>query len=159
MTNLSKVSVKELKEMARENNIPNWWELKKAELIEALGDEEPKEIVEPQVVVEPEMTFEVDLSGVPQEVTEDVEPEANVNTLSEEKDDSEAKSEAQKKNQKRLIEYNGKVQSLTAWAKELGIRHQTLYNRIVMKGCDIDRAFETPKKKEVTVDVERIEIE
>jgi hypothetical protein len=53
----------------------------------------------------------------------------------------------QRKNQKRLIEYNGKTQTLTAWAKELGIRHQTLYNRIVMKGMDVAEAFEKDVKK------------
>lgn len=58
--------------------------------------------------------------------------------------------EAPKKKQKRLITYNGKTQTLTAWARELGIRHQTLYNRIVMKGWDVERAFaKSPKPKTI----------
>ena len=40
-----------------------------------------------------------------------------------------------------MIEYNGRSQSLTKWAKELGMPVQTLYYRIKMKGWDIEKAF------------------
>lgn len=40
-----------------------------------------------------------------------------------------------------MIEYNGKTQNLTQWAKELGKPVQTLYYRIKMKGWDIEKAF------------------
>lgn len=40
-----------------------------------------------------------------------------------------------------LIEYNGKAQTLTQWAKELNKPAQTLYYRIKMKGWDIEKAF------------------
>lgn len=130
MTNLENATVKELREIAKENNIKGAWNMTKAALIEALV-EEADEVAPEEVKAEP-----------------------NVNTLTDEKDVSEDEPAHVRKNQKRLIEYNGKVQTLNAWAKELGIRHQTLYNRIVMKGWEIDRAFEAPTKKEVTANVE-----
>ena len=131
MANLETLTLKELRTLAKEKEIKGWWNMKKTELIETLNEE-------PEIV---------------QIAPEEVEPESDVNTLDEEENVSEAK----RKNQKRMIEYDGKTQTLTAWAKELGIRHQTLYNRIVMKGWDIEKAFEKPAKKEVSVDAETVE--
>lgn len=51
------------------------------------------------------------------------------------------------KTTKRTFEYNGKTQSLHAWAKELGITPQTLYGRIVIKGMTVEEAIETPISK------------
>jgi hypothetical protein len=52
------------------------------------------------------------------------------------------KAETAKKSKKsNMIEYNGKTQNLTQWAKELGKPVQTLYYRIKMKGWDIEKAF------------------
>lgn len=126
MANLETLTLKELRAMAKDAAVKNWWTMKKVDLIDALATTEPEEVK--------------------------VEP--NVNTLNEEKDVPEDEPAHVRKNQKRLIAYNGKTQTLNAWAKELGIRHQTLYNRIVMKGWDIEKAFEAPTKKEVTADVE-----
>lgn len=130
MTNLETMTLKELRTMAKDAEIKNWWTMKKVDLIEVLSNDEP-EIVQEEVKLEP-----------------------NINTLNDEKDVSEDEPATMRKNQKRLIEYNGKTQTLNAWAKELGVRHQTLYYRIVMKGWEIDKAFEAPTKKEVTANVE-----
>ena len=46
----------------------------------------------------------------------------------------------------KLIEYNGKNQSLTAWAKELGFKGQTLFGRIYEMGWSVEKAFTTPVK-------------
>lgn len=129
------LTTKELKAMARDMGVKGWWDMKKADLIEAIKNCKDVDIIIP-------------------EAPETVEPEADVSISAEEENISEDDSTAKKKNQKRLIKYNGKTQTLTAWAKELGIRHQTLYNRIIMKGWEIDRAFEKPTKKEVPVNAE-----
>ena len=46
------------------------------------------------------------------------------------------------------ITYNGKTQSIYAWAKELDISQKMLSERI-RRGWDIKRAFTTPNTKEV----------
>lgn len=136
---MENLNVKTLRSMARDLGITGYSDMKKADLIAAI--EECKKDVDVIVPDEPEV-----------EVTDE-----NVNTLVVEENVSEDTEEPKKHNKKRLIEYNGKTQTLTAWAKELGIRHQTLYNRIVMKGWDVDRAFEKPAKKEVNVNAEEVE--
>lgn len=126
---MENLKTKELKAMARDLGVKGWYDMTKAQLIEEISKIEDVEIIVPDVP----------------------EQDVNVNTLNEEENVPEAKSDdqehAHKKNKKRLIEYKGKTQTLTAWAKELGIRHQTLYNRIVMKDWEIETAFETPLKK------------
>ena len=141
---MKNMTAKELKNMARDLGVKGWWDMNKSQLLEAI-----EKIVDsgPEVV-----------SDAP----EDVSVEADVNTLPDEENASETIVDDQeqhhkKKNQKRLIEYNGKTQTLTAWAKELGIRHQTLYNRIVMKGWDVEKAFEAPAKKGVKINAEKVE--
>lgn len=115
----------ELKAMARDLGIKGYSDMTKAQLIEAINNVKDVDVIVPEAP----------------------EAEANANTLSVEENVPEVAQEPQRKNQKRLITYDGKTQTLTAWAKELGIRHQTLYNRIVMKGWEIERAFEKPMKK------------
>lgn len=46
----------------------------------------------------------------------------------------------------KLIEFNGKSQNLTAWAKELGFKNQTLFGRIYEMGWTVEKAFTTPVK-------------
>lgn len=43
-----------------------------------------------------------------------------------------------------IVEYKGRRQCLSAWAKELGFYPATLYNRINIYGWTIERALETP---------------
>lgn len=141
MMELKNMKVAELKEMAREMHISGWWVMKKDQLIEAIeNNQQTEEVVSEEApVVAEETVVEPDVNTLP---TEENIPE--VNPVAPE---DEPVEKPQRKNKKRLIEYNGKTQTLTAWAKELGIRHQTLYNRIVMKGMDAAEAFEMPIKK------------
>ncbi|UUV26102.1 MULTISPECIES: hypothetical protein [Lysinibacillus] len=43
------------------------------------------------------------------------------------------------------IVYKGQEKTLKQWSEELNIKYSTLYGRIVKRGWDIDRAFETRK--------------
>lgn len=150
MKELKTMKVNELKNIARAMEIKGWWDMKKTQLIEAIENHRQ---TEPLVVDEP-------IEEVVSEAHEEEKTEEHVNTSVNEENATESVSDdeeaAQKKNKKRLLTYNGKTQTLTAWSKELGIRHQTLYNRIVMKGWDVETAFETPLKKGVKVNVEEV---
>jgi hypothetical protein len=44
----------------------------------------------------------------------------------------------------RMIEYNGKRQSLSMWARELGVKRGMLKNRL-LDGWSVERAFSTPR--------------
>ena len=152
MMELKNMKVAELKEMARGMHISGWWVMKKDQLIEAI--ENNRQTEEP--VAEVETVVEEVVAEEPQVIAEEPVAEADVNTQTEEESapevkevaqDDEPDEKVQRKNKKRLLDYNGKTQTLNAWAKELGIRHQTLYNRIVMKGMDVAEAFEMPIKK------------
>lgn len=143
MKELKTMKVNEIKSIARAMGIKGWWDMKKAQLIEAIENHQQ---TEPLVEDEP-------IEEVAPEAPETVETVTNEINHENEENVPEVKNEAHRKNQKRLIEYNGKTQTLTAWAKELGIRHQTLYNRIVMKGMDPAEAFEMPIKKSTKKEV------
>lgn len=143
MKELKTMKVNEIKSIARAMGIKGWWDMKKAQLIEAIENHQQ---TEPLVEDEP-------IEEVAPEAPETVETVTNEINHENEENVPEVKNEAHRKNQKRLIEYNGKTQTLTAWAKELGIRHQTLYNRIVIKGMDPAEAFEMPIKKSTKKEV------
>ena len=137
MKDIKTMKIAEVKAMAREIGIKGWWDMKKADLIKAIEDNQPAE----------ESIIEDIIPEVVSEVTEEIKTEEDVVIKADEENVSESSQEAHRKNQKRLIEYKGETKTLTAWAKELGIRHQTLYNRIVIKGMDPIEAFEMPLKK------------
>lgn len=46
-----------------------------------------------------------------------------------------------------FIEYCGKTQTLSQWARNLGVPMKSLYNRIQVLGWDIERAFNQPYRK------------
>lgn len=139
MKKLHEMTAAELKAKAKELKIKGWWEMKKEELIVAIEAAQPIEEIVPEIV----------------ENDKDVVVKVEEKIVPELKEDDHNVA-PKKKNQKRLIEYKGEVKTLTAWAKELGIRHQTLYNRIVMKGMDPVEAFEMPIKKAHVKEVSQI---
>lgn len=59
--------------------------------------------------------------------------------------------------QRKQIEYNGKSQHICAWARELGMNANTLYNRIYKMGWPIEKAFETASARTKKDDGEQIE--
>lgn len=119
----------ELKEIARDLKVKNWWNLKKAELIAAIEAAQNEDIVQ-DVQNQPESAEEL--------VVEEV--------IAEEEDESEITEEKPKRKQD-LVEYNGKTQNLSQWAKELGIPGQTLYARLRISNWPVEKAFTTPTKK------------
>ncbi len=117
MENMTSV---ELKALAKELKVKNWWTLKKADLIAAIqaAQNEPEETeatASDEVIVEAE----------------------------------EATQKPSNKKQD-LIEYNGKTQNLTQWAKELGIPGQTLYARLRISNWPVEKAFTTPTRRKKT---------
>ena len=61
---------------------------------------------------------------------------------------AQPKTEKKPSNKKQdLIEYNGKVQNLSAWAKELEMPGQTLYARLHISNWTVEKAFTTPVRK------------
>ena len=124
--NIENMTAKELKEMAKELKVKNWWNLKKAELIAAIQDvqdesEDAEEVADEEVIAESE------------ETTQD-EPET-------------VEEKPAKKPRGKMIEYNGESKNLNQWAKELGLSGQTLFARIYISNWPIEKAFTTPTKK------------
>lgn len=105
---MENMTSKELKAMAKELKVKNWWTLKKTELIAEI--EAAQKAVDDKNIVE-----------------------------ATEKKPSNKKLD--------LIEYNGKTQSLSAWAKELGMPGQTLYARLRISNWPVEKAFTTPTRK------------
>lgn len=118
----------ELKAMAKELGVKSWWTLKKAELI--------AEIQKIQSATDDKNIDEAAKNAR-------VESE-NVNT-----DES---AEAPKTSNKKvdLIEYDGKTQSLSAWARELNMPGQTLYARLHISNWSVEKAFTTPSRRKKT---------
>lgn len=55
--------------------------------------------------------------------------------------------QANNKSSNRFIEYNGRVQSLSAWCRELDLNLSTVTGRIDVRGVSVTEALGTPTKK------------
>lgn len=55
-------------------------------------------------------------------------------------------TQARNRSDRKLIEYNGRTQLLTDWAKELNISFSCLYKRIYKLNWTIDKAFATDSR-------------
>lgn len=132
MKNLNEMTVTELKKMAKEMKISNWWNLKKEVLIKKI--EENKKSAKPAMRM---MTADeiAKLNGKKPKVEK--QPELKLEGVEE--------IEQPKPKRGALIEYNGKAQNICAWGKELGISPNTLYGRIYKMGWSVERAFTTKK--------------
>lgn len=140
MTNLNEMKTKELKEMAKSLAVKNWWNLKKTELIAeiaiAIGDKE-------------DAGEEVDVDALAEAATaeENLEPEETEEASSTEMvpETEETPKEVKKPSLGiKEIEFNGKTQSLRAWATELEMPWPTLYDRINRNGWTIEEALTIP---------------
>lgn len=116
MKNLNEMTTKELKEIAKELKVKNWWTIKKNELIKAI-----------------------------QFIQNNVEKKDEESIVEEEKTSPDKSSK--KKRKQDLIEYNGKTQNLSQWARELEMPGQTLYARLYLSKWPVEKAFETPVRR------------
>ena len=54
-----------------------------------------------------------------------------------------AKQQANNTRGNRIIEYRGQKQTMTQWAEKFGLKPQTLWARLVVRGWSVDKSLET----------------
>lgn len=151
--NIENMTSKELKAMAKELKVKNWWNLKKAELITAIQSiqndtEDAEETTNEESIVEEENVSEdytivtKNSNGGVTVIAECHHEDITQNV----QDDSEETEKPAKKSRGKMIEYNGESKNLNQWAKELGMSGQTLFARIYISGWTVEKAFTTPTK-------------
>lgn len=153
MINLNEMKVTELKAMAKELGISNWWTLKKNDLITeitfAIADKEDAgEDVDVEALASADPVTESESEIKPQtEAEPDMVPMPGTEKPNWGKDHwgSEKPEPLPKPKRGELIHYKGKAQNLCAWAEELGINANTLYGRLYKLGWSIERAFAIKK--------------
>lgn len=151
--NIENMTSKELKAMAKELKVKNWWNLKKAELITAIQSiqndtEDAEETTNEESIVEEENVSE-DYTIVTKNSNGGVTVIAECHhedITQNAQDDSEETEKPAKKSRGKMIEYNGESKNLNQWAKELGMSGQTLFARIYISGWTVEKAFTTPTK-------------
>lgn len=151
--NIENMTSKELKAMAKELKVKNWWNLKKAELIAAIQSiqndtEDAEETTNEESIVEEESVSE-DYTIVTKNSNGGVTVIAECHhedITQNAQDDSEETEKPAKKSRGKMIEYNGESKNLNQWAKELGMSGQTLFARIYISGWTVEKAFTTPTK-------------
>ena len=148
MMNLNDMTSKQLKELGKQHGVKNWWNLNKAALIAALT-------VESEVTndFEPD-TCQLEIIDSEPEKTEVIEPDTAVESESaiESKPDecqpevNENESKKTKKPNLKIHEltFDGKTQSIRAWAEELEMPWPTLYDRVNRNGWTTEEALTIP---------------
>lgn len=124
MMNMNEMKSNELKAMARDLHVKNWWTMNKASLIAAI-----EEVRAAEEVIE--------------EVVEETQIEETVVEAEDQKEEKKQTVSAPKRGA--LIQYDGRSQNICAWAKELGISANTLYGRIYKLGWTVEKAFTTKR--------------
>ena len=129
MMNLKNFNLKDLKDVAKQVNIKGFSTMKKDALVDALAAEmEGNEEV--TGIVEARLT---ELDGE-RPVKNTVHPSLGITELT----------------------YNGKTQSITKWAEEVGLNRPALYDRINRHGWSVEEALTIPagerRKKPVKVE-------
>lgn len=131
MKTIYEMSAKELREIAKAKHMHGAWKATKPEMIgflEGFGYE-PETIEEPEAAEVEEVTaYEADHD----ETTETEDEEETVKTVKRPSLGINA------------IEFNGKAQTLRAWAEELEMPWPTLYDRINRNGWTIEEALTIP---------------
>lgn len=117
MLNLKDINLKELKNLGRELNLKGFSTMKKGALIEAITEE---------------------MDGN-EEVTEMVEAR-----LEELEGEMPVINAAHPSLGITELTYNGKTQSITAWADEVGLKRPALYDRINRHGWSVEEALTIP---------------
>lgn len=158
------MNIKELKKQAKENHIKNWWKMNKAQLEEALKQPRPRSKYKEQCDGCGKWDVVDEYDG--KLLCDDCIEKAEAAKVDEVRDKSlpklvpmpvnrKAEKEYVKKfpeykkviKGRKMIEYMGKSQHIVAWARELGMNANTLYNRIYYKGMTMEEAVNAPVKK------------
>lgn len=124
---LELMTSKELKAIAKELKIKDWWTKSKFQLI-----------------------ADIKAIEVEDESVETIEEIVGQDTLEEQEADAKKVKAAQPKEKAargKQIEFDGKSMNLNEWAKELGMTRQTLYARLYIQNWDVEKAFTTPGRK------------
>lgn len=138
---MENMTSKELKAMAKELGVKNWWTLKKAELIAEIqkiqgAPENDENVADDKNIDEAVENASESAQEAPESATEESIADESTKKPSNKKQD--------------LIEYNGKTQSLSAWARELNMPGQTLYARLRISNWPVEKAFTTPSRRKKT---------
>lgn len=141
MKKLEEMTSKELKALARREQVPNWWTLNKAKLIEGIKAKqaEAESAPTPTELTEEETEYvDHDVQVISEAFTELIEEpveEAKKNTKAE-----------PKRANKKLTEltYNGETKSIREWAEEINMPWPTLYDRVNRNGWSVEDAIEIP---------------
>lgn len=147
MTDLRTLKVDELKNIAREYGISGIWKKTKNALIEDIltaakqNGHEDKYFADESEAVQNESEEAQDVvENEVDEVIDEVEEDESEAIQDESEDEP-------KKPRGKLIEYNGKAQTLNKWAEELGFTPQTLYARLYISNWTVEKAFGTPSRR------------
>lgn len=128
---MENMTSKELKEMAKELKVKNWWNLKKSELIAEI--KKIRETEEPQNA--PECTEEVE--------ADNNKPETE-NAAQGDSEEPEHRTIKKPNLKIKELTFNGKTQTIKAWAAELEMPWPTLYDRINRNGWTVEEALTIP---------------
>ena len=151
MKDLREMTSKELKEMAKDLRISNWWNLKKEVLIRKIEEKQAEEHTEEIETVEEPTSNVVPIKSnrrrrTPQ-VVEEVRSKAPNSSIEEVSDETKenVKPKHKKPNLKLTeLTYNGETKSIREWAVELNMPWPTLYDRVNRNGWTVEDAIEIP---------------
>lgn len=129
----------ELRTIAKDKLMPGAWKATKAQMIEFLEGIG-------YTTEEPEPEVEEEIEEIVDEEIEDEKPETEEEEETEEDDEEEDEPKEVKRPSLRIneITFEGKTQSLRAWAEELEMPWPTLYDRINRNGWSIEEALTIP---------------
>lgn len=150
MMNLNEMTSKQLKELGKQHGVKNWWNLSKAALISALSEienhkdnkENVKATVENELETEPENEGEVSASS---EIEKPEDDKTNAQIKLEDEPLIEPEIKHKKPNLKiHELTFEGKTQSIRAWAEEIEMPWPTLYDRVNRNGWTTEEALTIP---------------
>lgn len=140
MTNLRNLKVDELKDIARGYALVGAWKMTKDKLIESILK---------NAEINGHADMYCDVNETAEEVAEGVQ-NAPESTETAEADTSEPETEEAPRELKKPnlrikeITYNGRTQTIKAWAAELNMPWPTLYDRINRNGWSVEEAMTIP---------------
>lgn len=118
MENFNDMTLKQLRDLGKEQHVKNWWTLSKTALIEIFT---AKEELKQNTLIETPPPDEI-IAFVEVEEPEVKKPSLKIHELT----------------------FNGKTQTIREWAKELGIPWPTLYDRVNRNHWTTEEALTIP---------------